>query len=163
MNSLGSTPEWHIFSSEYTQELNTVMCTLLSWVEYVSVYSTHPIEWIFTHSTQLNWMHQLYSSTQLNWVEWNAWVWVYPYTHYKTGTACLWFAPLHLYYITLREPGISTPSAPTPTNGVPLGPGWPKDRPSIGTFPDFRFRIRKNRKFWKNAKKAKFRIYITLR
>ena len=56
------------------------MYTLLSWVEYMSVYSTLSIEWILTHSTQLNWMHQLYS-TQLNWVERNAWVWVYP--HWK--------------------------------------------------------------------------------
>ena len=60
-----------------TQESNTVMCTLLSWVEYVSVYSTHPVECIFTHSTQLNWIYQIYS-TQLNWVERNAWVWVQP-------------------------------------------------------------------------------------
>ena len=29
----------------------------------------------------------------------------------------------NLYYITIREPGISMPSMPTPTNGVPLGPG----------------------------------------
>ena len=40
------------------------MYTLLSWVEYMSVYSTLSIEWILTHSTQLNW------------VERNAWVWV---------------------------------------------------------------------------------------
>ena len=60
-----------MFSSGYTQELNTVMCIQLSWVEYMSVYSTQPIEWIFTHSTQLNLMHQLYF-TQLNWVEQNA-------------------------------------------------------------------------------------------
>ena len=78
-SSLGSTQEWHIFCSGYTQELNIGMYTLLSWVEYMSVYSTLSIEWILTHSTQLNWMHQLYS-TQLNWVERNAWVWVYPYS-----------------------------------------------------------------------------------
>ena len=88
--SLGCTQEWCIFSSGYTQELNIVMYTLLSWVEYMSVYSTLSIEWILTHSTQLNWMHQLYS-TQLNWVERNTWVWVYPYIHYQTGhTIHLW-------------------------------------------------------------------------
>ena len=59
------------------------MYYLLSWVEYMSGYSTCSIEWLFTHSTQLNWMHQLYS-TQLNWVERNAWVWVYSYIHYQT-------------------------------------------------------------------------------
>ena len=50
----------------------------------MSVYTILSIEWILTHSTQLNWMHQLYS-TQVNWVERNAWVWVYPYIHYKTA------------------------------------------------------------------------------
>ena len=60
------------------------MYTLLSWVEYMSGHSTYYIECIFTHSTQLNWMHQLYS-TQLNWVERNAWVWVYRHIHYQTA------------------------------------------------------------------------------
>ena len=59
------------------------MYTLLSWVEYMSGYSTHPIEWILTHFTQLNRMHQL-DSSQLNWVERNALIWVYPYIHNKT-------------------------------------------------------------------------------
>ena len=65
-----------------------------SGVEYSHVYSTQLsriyewilntlIAWILTHSTQLNWMHQLYS-TQLNWVELNAWVWVYPHIRPKT-------------------------------------------------------------------------------
>ena len=57
----------------------------------MSVYSTLSIEWILTHSTQLNWMHQLYS-TQLNWVERNAWVWVYPYIHYQTANIIPYFA-----------------------------------------------------------------------
>ena len=69
------------------------MYTLLSWVEYMSVYSTLSIEWILTHSTQLNWMHQLYS-TQLNWVERNAWVWVYPYIHYQTEVKSYPKAPI---------------------------------------------------------------------
>ena len=46
--SLGSTQEWHIFCSGYTQELNIGMYTLLSWVEYMSGYSTRSIEWILT-------------------------------------------------------------------------------------------------------------------